>query len=54
MILPFDDLGTVDNTPEPGAPMSTVVAPYCEKLLSDPLLVIDATAIIFEELYPAG
>jgi hypothetical protein len=33
--------------PEPGAPMSTVVAPHCEKLDRPPVLVVEATAMMF-------
>ena len=45
-IAPFVLLGTDDQMPEPGAPMSTVVLPHCEKLERPPVFVVDATAMI--------
>ncbi len=46
--------GTLDQMAEPGAPMSTVVAPYCEKLDNPPAEVSDATAMILALAYPEG
>ena len=43
--FPLDETGTVDQIPEPGAPISTVVAPYCENDANVPLLAIAATAL---------
>ena len=48
MTAPFDDFGTVDMMPEPGAPMSTLLAPHCEKLDMVPFDASEATATMLE------
>src|SRR5688572_30502725 len=46
MTAPFEDFGTVDMIEEPGAPMSTLLAPQHEKLDIAPVEASEATAMM--------